>query len=283
MQECESLKSEPESAWSLVSYELGVLRTIWKSFGLRKVLKFLIYLPIALVMGNNRFGYEKIAPCETRINGMKVVLPHPDAGFLQEIIFDKCYTKQLGFDIHPGDIVVDLGANVGIFTIMASLAAGRGRVIAIEAEAHNYDFLCENIRANRLSNVETQRMAVSDRGGFVELHLSGAGSSSIVPALVEVHGTQEVESISMDKMFSRFNLDRVDFLKMDVEGAEFGIFKDAEWLNHVTKISMEVHPRAGEVGMICESLIRKNFDFKVTRGRDGLLYLNAKRAVSPNS
>jgi len=80
-----------------------------------------------------------------KLEGRKIIFHHPDIGFTREIISKGCYTSMAGFDIASDDVVVDLGANVGVFSILAGIRAHDGHVVAIEPEDQNYRFLCDNV------------------------------------------------------------------------------------------------------------------------------------------
>jgi FkbM family methyltransferase len=118
----------------------------------------------------------------------------------------------------PGSTLVDVGANVGYYTIIGSRLVGKaGRIYAFEPEAEVYRYLELNVRQNELGNVITVPKALADvsgarpftsnalEGGF----LSGAGESSPV-----------VDAVSLDDFFAEEGWPRVDVVKIDVEGAE---------------------------------------------------------------
>ncbi len=256
--------------FSKLSYEFDLMRSIGRLFGKRKALEFALYLPSVLISGQNRTAYERIAPCETKIEDRKVIFPHPDARFVDEIVVEGCYTSSAGFEIAKNDTVIDLGANIGIFTILAGIKAREGRVIALEPEKQNYQFLCENIRSNSLSNIEPYQLAISNIDGLLDLHVANPGNNTIL----EEHqgkltkGTQKVEAISMRGLIAKFHLHEINFLKIDVEGAEFQIFQDDGWLEQVQKIAMEVHPGAGDPSIIRRKLEQRNFSVKTTLAYD---------------
>ncbi|MDG6908430.1 MAG: FkbM family methyltransferase [Nitrososphaerota archaeon] len=266
--------------FSKAAYELNLVRSVAKLFGKRKALKFALFVPAVLISGQNRTAYERIAPCETKIEGRNIIFPHPDARFIDEIVVEGCYTLSPGFQIGPNDTVVDLGANIGIFSILAGIRATNGRVIALEPEEQNYQFLCENVRSNSLRNVEPYRLAISSADGLLDLYMANPGNNTI---LLDHFGrstkrSQRVEAISMKSLIARFQLNEINFLKMDVEGSEFQIFRENRWLEQVQRIAMEVHPDVGDPSMIRRKLEEKNFSVKTAPAYDkGLLYFYGQR------
>jgi len=263
--------------FSQARYELGIVNSVGRLFGKRKALKFALCLPYILISRENRSVYERIAPCETEIEGRKVVLPHPDARFLDEIVVERCYTKP-GFEIGSHDTVIDLGANIGIFTILAAVRARDGRVIALEPEEENFRFLRDNITANLFSKVETYRLAVSSVDRLVDLYVRGPNNSSMLKVTPKkrLKKVQKVESVSMQSLISRLRLPKIDFLKMDIEGAEYLVFQEESWLGYVKRIAMEIHPDLGKPDTIRRILEEHNFVVDIMPARDkGQLYFYA--------
>jgi FkbM family methyltransferase len=132
--------------------------------------------------------------------------------------------------LRPGDIVCDIGANKGSFVYWLSRWVGDGRVIAFEPQpelARNLANLC---RAIKLDNVQVEAKAVDWCGGVQQLFLPSGhqpGASLRKAALEgESFTTLPVPVVALDDYFSAS--DRVTLLKIDVEGAELGVFKGAE-------------------------------------------------------
>ena len=128
--------------------------------------------------------------------------------------------------LRPGDTFVDVGANVGQYsTLAASIVGPEGRVFAFEPDPRNFRLLSRGVEANGLRNVTLERLAVSDRAGAARLYrnllnhgnhrmFDGRGSS----------GSRSVRTIRLDDYFADRGI-TVDFLKMDIEGAEHHAFR----------------------------------------------------------
>jgi FkbM family methyltransferase len=130
----------------------------------------------------------------------------------------------------PGGTFVDIGANVGIFSVVASRQLhNAGKVIAIEASPEINCFLGENITANDCRNVVQVGIAVSDDGPRRVLFWPAPGRSFGMGAMAPQFGAQaiEVEADTIDNILVRLGVSHVDLLKIDVEGFEAAAFRGA--------------------------------------------------------
>jgi len=134
--------------------------------------------------------------------------------------------------IRSASTVIDVGANIGIWTIGAAKRTGAsGKVHAFEPFAVNFERLLSNIELNRVSNVVTQQMALSDRAGKLEFFPSpnmNSGVGLLAPKSWNVR-TVQVEAITLDDYCAQHHI-TPDVLKIDVEGAELLVLKGASRL-----------------------------------------------------
>ena len=130
-------------------------------------------------------------------------------------------TQVVLHEVKQGETVLDIGANVGYYTLLLAACVGsEGRVIAFEPEPDNLALLEANVRLNRLSNVTVVPKAVSSAGSSLPLYLSEdqKGTHSFWHA----YGARRsvvVDAVSLDDYFRDY-VGSVDFIKMDIEGAE---------------------------------------------------------------
>jgi len=120
--------------------------------------------------------------------------------------------------LHPGLRVVDVGAHVGYFTVMFSRLCGPdGFVHAFEPEPSNHRLLCANLLVNDCSNVAAHALALSDTAGTDELFLSpdNGGDHRLYFGAGRAHCS--VRTDALDNLLAD---DRVDFVKIDAQGAE---------------------------------------------------------------
>jgi FkbM family methyltransferase len=157
--------------------------------------------------------------------------------------------ERYGCVISEGDIVVDIGANIGMFSRRA-LEMGASRVIAFEPMAGTFSCLLDN----SFPQIECHKLAVSSRLSKLEMYRLdsidnlGGGTSLNLPGREKV-GVEEVLSISLKELMSTGIIPgHIDFLKIDCEGGEYDIIDtlDEEMLGRISKISMEYH--AGMIG-----------------------------------
>jgi len=137
--------------------------------------------------------------------------------------------KQI-FKPKRGEVVVDLGAHIGLYTIRAARTVGKdGLVIALEPDPENFTLLNVNVKFNTLSNVVALRMAAYESDGFSIMHkCAGSSGHSLVRVPHKFIGEIKVPTITLDSLVRKYNLDRVDWLKIDVEGAELYVLKGAD-------------------------------------------------------
>jgi len=122
--------------------------------------------------------------------------------------------------VGPGDVCFDLGANVGLYTLL--MAKRAARVVAFEPVPRNIRYLHRMVELNRLDNVLIVPLAVSDREGVAALD---PGENPTVGRLDDT-GRQPVGTVTIDGFAARFGLSPT-VLKIDVEGAELAVLRGA--------------------------------------------------------
>lgn len=156
--------------------------------------------------------------------------------FYKEIVEDGEYDR---FDIkvEPGDIVVDCGANIGLFSRYATDIMGASKVYSFELSEFWYEYLVQNTACE--PKITTQLANISP------------------------------EEWSLSHIMDTFNIKYIDFLKMDIEGAEFGYITSTpdHVLAKVKKIAMEIHMGSSNNGkwllLMLEKLSKNKFDIKL--------------------
>lgn len=161
------------------------------------------------------------------INGHRFHLDQKDSlslSFVKE--YEPLISKIFCTLIHKGDIIVDIGANIGYHTLnLAHLTGPTGRVYAFEPDQTNFRLLVENVNTNNYQNVVCVRSAVSDKNGFTQLSLSkwNSGDHRIYhPRRGGGHSKNrqiQVETVALDNYFKEPHGD-INLIKMDIQGAE---------------------------------------------------------------
>lgn len=132
--------------------------------------------------------------------------------------------RQLQRLLSPGDVFIDVGANVGLYALKAARLVGpTGRVLALEPGAEAHGHLTANLALNDFAWAEAMKVAASDRAGEAVLHHVPLGNDPQAFSLIANDRAEEgetVETLTLDSLIDRCGLDRVDLIKIDVEGAE---------------------------------------------------------------
>lgn len=150
--------------------------------------------------------------------------------------------------LKDGDVVLDIGAHVGYFTLLASRMVGSsGKVIAFEPLPLNLAYLNRHVQINRLTNVETMPVAVGQRPGRLAFDSAGGTGRGRLGTTHQA-GQLEVEVVSLDAMHDQARLPSPDLIKMDVEGVEVEAMLGASRLiaQKRPKILLSVHGKAAK-------------------------------------
>lgn len=153
----------------------------------------------------------------------------------------------------PGMVVYDIGANVGFYTLMASVLTGpTGRVFAFEPLPRNLNFLHEHVRANRLRNVTVFEDAVADQAG--EAMLEEAASAAM--SKLSDRGCIKVNLVALDELLAAGKIPVPNLMKIDVEGAEVAVFKGAQRLMREHRPVLFLSTHGEDVHARCLDVLR---------------------------
>ena len=138
--------------------------------------------------------------------------------------------------VKPGMTVLDVGANTGYMTILLADAVGaNGRVHSFEPMRANYELLRKNVQSNGLNQAHLHNFALSDRNGEATLHIDpgndgGNTIGNVAGESWDGHMAVTVATETLDGFLERVGIGKVDFIKIDVEGAESLVFAGARKL-----------------------------------------------------
>jgi FkbM family methyltransferase len=172
-----------------------------------------------------------------QVGGRTVLVDGSAFAGARELYGRGVYFAPPGFHLRPTDVVLDLGANVGLFSVAAGVLTRR--VVAVEAQSG----FVEEIRRNAAMNGCTDKVAI-------EHGLLGPGKGVFADPdrlrTASHYGTTP-PTITIPDLLAKHGIDRIGFLKCDIEGAEFGVFRRGDdWLSKVDRVAMEVHPDFGD-------------------------------------
>ena len=190
-----------------------------------------------------------------------------------------------------GDIVVDIGAHVGRYTIIASKRVGpNGKVIAIEADPGNFEMLNRNIQLNRLENIITLNYAAFSEETKIKLYLpAGDIFTKYNPIMSNQIWVKpqvkfiEVNANTLDNILQQIGTRQVNWIKIDVEGAKFEVLKGAHNLllnNKNITLLIEVHGSPKDYRLKVEELLRLyNFKTELERTYENNGYIIIRKSA----
>jgi FkbM family methyltransferase len=163
------------------------------------------------------------------VNGYKMLAGKGDwLHFQYTGEYEPLTTKLLSDIIKPGDVVVDVGANIGYYTLLFSRLVGNaGKVYAFEPDPTNYGYLLKNIELNGYKNIIAEQKAASDVSGKIRLflHETNPGGHTITNAYDGLKSI-DVKCVTLEKYFNG-HMRKPIFIKIDVEGAEDRVLRGA--------------------------------------------------------
>jgi FkbM family methyltransferase len=158
-------------------------------------------------------------------------------------------TQILKTYLKPQSVFIDLGANEGYFSVIASkLVKSQGKVFAIEPQSRLQPIIKENINLNSCNNIQVLQVAISGKSETVTLFVSpdmNTGSTSLIQTTAYSLPKQEVTSITLAEFFQMHEIDTCDLIKIDIEGYEYeAIMKSPELFRtrRFKAIALELHP-----------------------------------------
>jgi len=177
---------------------------------------------------------------------------------IKDVLLNREYEYIPEFELlnYKGKRVVDVGAHVGLFSLVASTFAKE--VISIEPHPLNFKLLEINKIINNAENIIPLNKALWSEKTNLELH-EGAHTGS--HSILQNYPSKKylVQSMTLEEIIDEFG--RIDLLKMDIEGSEFEIFRklDANILREIKHLCMEIHLQKGDISWIINFLTSNGF------------------------
>jgi FkbM family methyltransferase len=194
-----------------------------------------------------------------------------------ECLYEKYYR------LKRGDIVVDAGAHIGTFTIKAARIVGpEGMVIAIEPDERNLSFLKRNIEENGLENVVVVPKGVWSRKDKLKLLISSRSSEGNSFGKDDFMGDKstDVEVDSLDNILQELGINRINFIKMNIEGAEIEALKGMDETLRDNNVNLAIEAAHFVNGKGAYEIVNpqlKNRGFEVRTRWKGLIVYGWKR------
>jgi len=162
--------------------------------------------------------------------------------------------KLFGKIVKKGDVVYDVGAHVGFYTLLAAELVGpNGKVFAFEPLPRNIFYLKKHIKINKCNNVEIIEAAVSDKEGETNFLESESTTSRL-----DQKGSLKVKTVSLDNLWREGKVLPPDLIKIDVEGAELEVLKGAKDLIETKKPTIFLSVHTKDIRKKCHQFLMMN-------------------------
>lgn len=171
---------------------------------------------------------------------------------------------------------LDLGSNIGLTTLYIKNLFPDANVIALEPDKANYDMMLRNFELNHLSNTTPLMAGISNKDSFLVTNGGIRDNKDWSKTFKEVDYPTDITSFSIASILKKYNMDEIDFIKIDIEGAERNVFEkgaDLSFLDIVKVIAIEIHD---------EFNIRSTI-YKVLKEKDFILFNNKETTIAVKS
>lgn len=228
---------------------------------------------VAKLLINSDEGRGKNAgeqePIEIRLGNYHVYVRPSDrdigGAIARGIEYEPHVTALVRRELRSGDTFLDVGANIGYFTMLAASIVGpQGRVLAVEPMDKNLQLIYRGVEKNALSNVEVFPFGASSESGVVAIVTDPSTSNALVQSAPSSRSASVFAPVRTLDWMCR-GLERLDFLKMDIEGHEVFAWRGARDLlaRFRPRIATEFHPYAmrENAGLDCSEYLDLLFDY----------------------
>ena len=182
-----------------------------------------------------------------------------------------------GFNINNEDVIIDIGAHIGLFSLFASQYCKNGKIFSYEPIEKNYNILKENIEVNKIENIISFNSAVSKQTNKLKIFINSDDSAHSI--FESEKNFIEVDSTTIKSIFDKNKIENCNLLKFDCEGAEYQIIESIpkEYFFKIEKMIIEYHLANEKPEMykkLIENLKNNSFEIKIKKLSDsmGMIY-----------
>lgn len=183
-----------------------------------------------------------------------------------ELFRERHHGKMPSFLPNKNIVIIDLGANEGYSVLKAKEIAPNSKIIAVEPNPTAFRLLKKNVESNRLKNVILVNKAVTSRNGRISFEIvkgrTEVGSVEVYKKFRRKDRLKKitVDSIKLEELCKKYKIDKIDLLKIDVEGSEVDILKSSKnILSKVKKAIIEYHRAQRTRRSVIKIMIKNNF------------------------
>jgi len=182
-----------------------------------------------------------------------------------------------GFEIKENDTIIDVGGHIGLFMLFCEQFCHKGKIYCFEPASDNYKIFLDNTKLNNFKNVFPFNIAVSKQDGKIPLYLNDDTSGHSI--FLKNSNSIQVDSITLQKIFDLYNIEKCNLLKLDCEGSEYEIIDSLpeSYFSMIDKMIIEYH-FAEKYPKLLTNLIKKlertsfSVDVKKLSGDMGLIF-----------
>lgn len=177
------------------------------------------------IFGNERNLYK------TRFNDLFWL---NQSGYIDQCIikdgtFEEVSSQLVKQIVRKGDFVLDVGANIGYYSVICSkLVGNKGKIFCIEPTKHYYNILNMNLEANELNNVLVYNIGLSNKEDQLEIKIGDSSATLHSPGTELILNTELIELTTLDAFIERNRIERINFIKIDIDGHEPFFFEGAK-------------------------------------------------------
>lgn len=162
--------------------------------------------------------------------------------------------------------IIDAGANIGLSGIVFNYSFSNASLIFVEASNENYKCLEYNLKINKIDSI-CYNAALWDKNTNLTLNKEFGDKQHWAHSVIESNNKiNSIKAITLRNLIENHQLKSIDILKIDIEGGEFNLFNDSDFiacLNIVKSIAIELHDSAGDINLILSKL--KNLGFNISK------------------
>lgn len=252
----------------IISDYIGIIRVCGIFVATKWLLFILLRLPECIKQKNLQPADKMFGEGPIKVNtkyGQTYLLGDQIFSSIREIWVRNVYLKNDFIQIPDSGLVVDLGANIGSFTILALANSPKCKVISVEPNLELNELFWQQIKYNNFI----------DR---VTLHRLFLGSISIKQeGMLKDPNSMGAKFITQEEFIKLNNLTKINFLKCDIEGSEFEFIEDHSLLNITDQLAIEIHDFAGDRNKFISKLIELGFKIGPLKNDPGGCILLAKK------
>jgi FkbM family methyltransferase len=196
-------------------------------------------LGLAEIVSNKCCGFPKLMTAyPPKLNhAVRLRLHTSDTMVFGNVFIDEEYSFGLP---SSANVIVDVGAYIGLTPIYYAKMFPNARIFAIEAERSNFELMLKNVQT--YSNITPIHAALWGNEGYISIADPLLGAFGNWGFTVSSK-SGDVRAITISSLIRDFSIDHIDLLKIDIEGAEREVFKTCDWQNRLDSVVIELHDR----------------------------------------